>query len=109
MSTHTVEVTLTLNVPDWIAGMFMLLLSEVFEQAGGFDERYCLYYENVHLCCAFGFSVTVARWMGMRLAPRPAGEPPQFAAFQMASRERAEVFRFGRLRSLQAAARQARE
>ena len=36
--------------PDWVAGMFMLLRSAVFRQAGGFDERYFLYYEDVDLC-----------------------------------------------------------
>ena len=35
---------------DWIAGMFMLFPREVFEQLGGFDERYFLYYEDVDLC-----------------------------------------------------------
>jgi GT2 family glycosyltransferase len=36
--------------PDWIAGMFMLFRREAFGQAGGFDERYFLYYEDVDLC-----------------------------------------------------------
>ncbi len=36
--------------PDWVAGMFMLMTSTVFERLGGFDERYFLYYEDVDLC-----------------------------------------------------------
>ncbi len=36
--------------PDWIAGMFMLFPRSVFEEMGGFDERYFLYYEDVDLC-----------------------------------------------------------
>ena len=36
--------------PDWVAGMFMLLRSPVYQQMGGFDERYFLYYEDVDLC-----------------------------------------------------------
>ncbi len=36
--------------PDWIAGMFMLFRSDVFRAAGGFDEGYFLYYEDVDLC-----------------------------------------------------------
>jgi GT2 family glycosyltransferase len=35
---------------DWIAGMFMLFRSEAFRAAGGFDEAYFLYYEDVDLC-----------------------------------------------------------
>lgn len=36
--------------PDWIGGMFMLFRSEAYRAAGGFDERYFLYYEDVDIC-----------------------------------------------------------
>lgn len=36
--------------PDWVGGMFMLFPRRVFDQLGGFDERYFLYYEDVELC-----------------------------------------------------------
>lgn len=36
--------------PDWVAGMFMLFSSAVFERLGGFDDRYFLYYEDVDIC-----------------------------------------------------------
>lgn len=35
--------------PDWIAGMFLVMRSEVFRELGGFDERYFLYFEDVDL------------------------------------------------------------
>ncbi len=35
---------------DWIGGMFMLFRSETYRAAGGFDEAYFLYYEDVDLC-----------------------------------------------------------
>jgi GT2 family glycosyltransferase len=36
--------------PDWVGGMCMVFLSQVFREIGGFDQRYFLYYEDVDLC-----------------------------------------------------------
>ncbi|UCH36070.1 MAG: glycosyltransferase family 2 protein [Armatimonadota bacterium] len=35
---------------DWVAGMFMLFRREAFEQVGGFDEGYFMYFEDVDIC-----------------------------------------------------------
>lgn len=40
----------TTITPDWVGGMFMLFRHAVFQQLGGFNERYFLYYEDVDLC-----------------------------------------------------------
>jgi N-acetylglucosaminyl-diphospho-decaprenol L-rhamnosyltransferase len=39
-----------IRYPDWVAGMFMLFPRAAFERAGGFDDAYFLYYEDVDLC-----------------------------------------------------------
>jgi len=36
--------------PDWIAGMFWLMKSDIYRQLGGMDERYWLYFEDVDFC-----------------------------------------------------------
>ena len=36
--------------PDWVAGMFMLFLSDTYKNINGFDDRYFLYYEDVDIC-----------------------------------------------------------
>lgn len=36
--------------PDWVGGMAMLFPRTVFQEIGGFDQRYFLYYEDVDLC-----------------------------------------------------------
>jgi N-acetylglucosaminyl-diphospho-decaprenol L-rhamnosyltransferase len=48
---------------DWIAGMFLLFRSDIYDKVKGFDERYFLYYEDVDLCrrlCQAGFEVVYA-------------------------------------------------
>ena len=42
--------------PDWAAGMFMLFQTTAFQQLGGFDERFYLYYEDVDLCARLRLS-----------------------------------------------------
>jgi len=42
--------------PDWIGGMFMFFRSVAFQELGGFDERYFLYYEDVDLCARLRLS-----------------------------------------------------
>jgi hypothetical protein len=47
--------------PDWIAGMFLLMRSEVYQNLGGMNERYYLYFEDVDFC-------TRARLAGCQLS-----------------------------------------
>lgn len=36
--------------PDWVAGMFLLVSSDIFRSIGRFDPGFHLYYEDVDLC-----------------------------------------------------------
>jgi len=46
--------------PDWITGTMMFMRTTVFQQLGGFDERYYMYFEDVDFCCR-------ARLAGLRI------------------------------------------
>ena len=35
---------------DWVGGMFMLFHRDIYQQMGGFNEKFFLYYEDVDLC-----------------------------------------------------------
>lgn len=49
---------------DWVAGMFMLIPASVFREAGGFNTKYFLYYEDVDLCARlrlFGYEIALCQ------------------------------------------------
>lgn len=61
--------------PDWIGGMFMFFRSSAFEELGGFDERFFLYYEDVDLCARLrlsGREIVVCPWVSVIHAARRA-------------------------------------
>lgn len=58
--------------PDWVGGMFMLFRREVYEQLGGFDQRYFLYYEDVDLCARL-------RLLGYEVALCPGAQVVHYA------------------------------
>jgi len=64
-----------LLTPDWVAGMFVLLPRNVFQDVGGFDERYYMYYEDFNLC------------LRLRLAGYEIGLDPQVSVVHEARRE----------------------
>lgn len=37
-------------VPDWVAGMFVVVSRSTYERLGGLSERYFLYFEDVDFC-----------------------------------------------------------
>jgi N-acetylglucosaminyl-diphospho-decaprenol L-rhamnosyltransferase len=55
--------------PEWIAGVFLLMKSEVFGRLGGLDEKYRLYFEDVDFCTRArltGLSLLVDRDLSIR-------------------------------------------
>jgi len=75
--------------PDWVAGMFMLFKRETFASAGGFDEGYFLYYEDVDLCArlrANGLSVAqVTTRHVVHAARRTSHTNPRYASWHFRS------------------------
>lgn len=36
--------------PDWVGGMFMFFKSSIFQEIGGYDEKYFMYCEDADIC-----------------------------------------------------------
>ncbi len=75
--------------PDWVAGMFMLFRRPALLSAGGFDERYFLYYEDVDLCARLrdaGYQVAVSTATTVvHNAQRQSRKSARFAAWHLRS------------------------
>jgi len=39
-----------LSMPDWVAGMFIVIPRRIYDKLHGLDERYRMYYEDVDFC-----------------------------------------------------------
>lgn len=87
--------------PDWLAGMFLLVRSDVFREVGGFDAGFYLYYEDVDLgvrlrkaeyellLCPTAYVVHDAR--------RTSRRDPRFLSWHLASMGRYLRKHWGRL------------
>ena len=56
------KISKDLNSPCWIGGMFMGFRTSVFQEIGGFDQRYFMYLEDVDICAtlwAAGYEVAI--------------------------------------------------
>ena len=65
---------------DWISGCFMLVNRMFFEESGGFDKRYFMYFEDVDLC-------RKARQLGRRVIFFPQLEVIHRARYQSSSHQ----------------------
>jgi GT2 family glycosyltransferase len=90
---HDYGITDTPVEPDWVAGMFMMFRREVYEQLGGFDEKFFLYYEDVDLCARIrlsGLDVALIPWTKVtHLARRSSHTNPAYSLIHIRS-----MFRF---------------
>lgn len=75
--------------PDWVAGMFMLFQSAAFQELGGFDERFFLYYEDVDICARLrlsGRDIVACPWVRViHAARRESHRNLQYLAWHVAS------------------------
>jgi N-acetylglucosaminyl-diphospho-decaprenol L-rhamnosyltransferase len=58
---------------DWVMGAAMLLTRKPFEQVGGFDERYFLYWEDADLCRRLRDRGWTTRYVPRAIVKHPGG------------------------------------
>lgn len=88
-ATAQVKSSRTFFYANWVAGMFMLIKSDAYEDLKGFDEQFYLYYEDVDLCVRAwnnGFFVAAAPHIKVtHIARRDSHRHIQYAFYHLAS------------------------
>lgn len=69
-------------VVDWVSGACMLVRRTAFEDAGGFDERYFLYWEDADLCRRLRAAGHHVRYVPGALAVHSAGHSSRMVRAQ---------------------------
>lgn len=94
---------------DWVAGASMIVRMEVFEEVGGLDERYFMYFEEVDFClrarragwaCWYVPGSRVVHLVGQASGIRGGEEKPKRRpAYWFESRRRFFVTNYGKVRA----------
>ena len=86
---------------EWVAGMFLLFRTEAFQEVGGFDDKFHLYYEDVDICARLwraGWKVAITPDAQVtHAAQRASRHNAQYMAWHAASMARYFLKHFGRL------------
>lgn len=90
-----------LQRPDWLAGMFLLVRSDIFRAVGGFDVGFHLYYEDVDLGARLrkaGYELLLCPTVyAVHDARRTSHRDPRFMSWHLASMVRYLCKHWGRL------------
>jgi N-acetylglucosaminyl-diphospho-decaprenol L-rhamnosyltransferase len=71
---------------DWVMGAAMLVRRQAFDLAGGFDERYFLYWEDADLCHRLRDKGWTTRYVPGAVVDHPGGRSSR-TAYALATRE----------------------
>ena len=76
-------------MPDWVAGMFIVVPCAIYEKLRGLSERYHLYYEDVDFCARArlaGFEILVSkRAKVVHQAQRTSHRKPRYLIWHLQS------------------------
>lgn len=93
---------------QWVAGMFLLFRSEAFQDVGGFDAKFHLYYEDVDICARLwkaGWKVVCDPGVTViHEAQRASRHNPRYMRWHAASMARYFFKHLGRLPTVPATA-----